>query len=46
MLLRWGLQHGFTVLPRSGSRERIAANSEVFDFELSEADMEALDALG
>jgi diketogulonate reductase-like aldo/keto reductase len=46
VLLRWGLQHGFTVLPRSGSRERIAANGEVFDFELSGADMEALDALG
>jgi len=46
VLLRWGLQHGFTVLPRSGSRERIAANGKVFDFELSGADMETLDTLG
>jgi diketogulonate reductase-like aldo/keto reductase len=46
VMLRWGLQHGFTVLPRSGSRERIAANSSLFDFELSGSDMEILDALG
>ncbi|KLT42353.1 Aldo/keto reductase [Cutaneotrichosporon oleaginosum] len=43
--LRWGLQHGFIVIPKSASRNRIIENSRVFDFELSADDMEQLDAL-
>jgi diketogulonate reductase-like aldo/keto reductase len=44
-LVRWCLQRGTIVLPKSTHRERIAQNADVFDFELSEEDMAALDAL-
>lgn len=43
--LRWLLQHGITAIPKSVHRERIAQNAEVFDFELGEAEMAAIDAL-
>lgn len=45
VLLRWCLQHGIPVIPKSTRRERIAENAQVFDFTLSEQDMAALDAL-
>lgn len=45
VLLRWCLQHGVPVIPKSTHRERIAENAQVFDFTLSEEDMTALDAL-
>jgi diketogulonate reductase-like aldo/keto reductase len=45
VMLRWGLQHGFAVLPKSVHRERIVENAHIFDFELSADDMAALDAL-
>jgi diketogulonate reductase-like aldo/keto reductase len=45
VMLRWGLQHGFVVIPKSIHRERIVENSRIFDFELSGDDMTALDAL-
>jgi diketogulonate reductase-like aldo/keto reductase len=45
VMLRWGLQHGFTVIPKSVHRDRIAENAQVFDFELSGEDLVALDAL-
>ncbi len=43
--LRWNLQHGVITIPKSVKRERIISNSEIFDFELSEDDMLAIDAL-
>ncbi|MGI8577637.1 MAG: aldo/keto reductase [Nocardioidaceae bacterium] len=46
VMLRWGLQRGAAVLPKSGNRERLAANAEIFDFELSTDDMAVVDALG
>ena len=46
VMLRWGIQHGAVVIPKSANRERITANAQVFDFELAEADMAALDELG
>lgn len=44
-VLRWHLQHGLVAIPRSVNPEHIAENFDVFDFELSGADMAALDAL-
>ena len=45
VLLRWCVQHGVPIIPKSTHRERIAENARVFDFTLSEQDMAALDAL-
>jgi 2,5-diketo-D-gluconate reductase A len=44
-ILRWHLQLGNVVIPKSSSPERIRENFEVFDFELSEDDMAALERL-
>lgn len=46
VVLRWHLQHGIVVIPKSTHRDRIAANFDVFDFELSPAEMSAIDGLG
>lgn len=45
ILIRWSLQHDLVVIPKSVRRERIAENADVFDFELSPADLAPLDAL-
>ena len=45
MMIRWSLQHGLVVIPKSAKPERIRENSEVFDFQISAADMSKLDAL-
>ena len=45
VLIRWSLQKGFVVLPRSSNAGRIAENAAVFDFALDEAQIAALDAL-
>ncbi len=44
-ILRWHLQIGNVVIPKSATPERIRENFEVFDFELSEDDMAALERL-
>ncbi len=41
--LRWGLQKGVIVIPKSSNPERIKQNIEVFDFELTEEDVEKID---
>ena len=43
--LRWQLQRGFTVIPKSADRGRIAENAQIFDFKLRKKDMEAMAAL-
>ena len=43
--LRWALQHGVVPLPKSVTPARMAENADVFDFELSDADMEHIDNL-
>lgn len=45
IVLRWDLQKGVVTIPKSSKKERIIANADLFDFEISEADMKALDAL-
>jgi diketogulonate reductase-like aldo/keto reductase len=45
VLLRWCLQHGLPVIPKSTHRERIAENGQIFDFALSEEDVATLDSL-
>jgi diketogulonate reductase-like aldo/keto reductase len=45
VLLRWCLQRGTVVIPKSTHRERIAENGQIFDFALSDDDMTALDGL-
>jgi diketogulonate reductase-like aldo/keto reductase len=45
VLIRWALQKGLTVIPKSTHRERIEENFAVFDFELDADSVAALDAL-
>jgi diketogulonate reductase-like aldo/keto reductase len=45
VMLRWGLQHGRSVIPKSTKPNRIAENINVFDFELSADEMTAIDGL-
>jgi diketogulonate reductase-like aldo/keto reductase len=45
VLLRWGIQHGLVILPKSVTRSRIAENAALFDFTLDAAQMARLDGL-
>ncbi|OIQ51960.1 2,5-diketo-D-gluconic acid reductase B [Pseudodesulfovibrio hydrargyri] len=45
VVLRWHVQSGTVPLPKSASPERQAENLDVFNFELCDADMAAIDAL-
>ncbi|GMF35144.1 unnamed protein product [[Candida] boidinii] len=43
ILVRWSLDKGFVVLPKSAKEERAASNIDVFDFKLSDEDIKLLD---
>ncbi|HWO43184.1 MAG TPA: aldo/keto reductase [Candidatus Eisenbacteria bacterium] len=43
ILIRWALQHGLVVIPKSANRKRIFENADVFDFEITAEDMRRLD---
>jgi len=43
--LRWMVQHGIVTIPKSQNQDRIRENFDVFDVELSDDDMRAIDAL-
>jgi diketogulonate reductase-like aldo/keto reductase len=45
VMLRWGLQRGFVILPKSVTPARIQENAALFDFELDEAAMSQLNGL-
>ncbi|PNZ26705.1 aldo/keto reductase family protein [Staphylococcus petrasii] len=45
VIIRWNIQHGVVVIPKSITPSRIEENIEVFDFELSEDQMSRIDNL-
>lgn len=45
VVLRWGVQRGTSIVPKTSRPERLAENLAIFDFELSEAEMAAISAL-
>jgi diketogulonate reductase-like aldo/keto reductase len=45
VMLRWGIQQGRSVIPKSTNPARIAENLDVFDFDLTEDQLAAIDAL-
>lgn len=45
ILLRWGIQVGNIIMPKSLTKHRIEANSQLFDFELDNDDMDVLNNL-
>ena len=45
VILRWHLQSGVVVIPKSTHKERMEENFQVFDFTLSDEDMQAIAAL-
>jgi diketogulonate reductase-like aldo/keto reductase len=45
VLIRWSIQLGNVVIPRSATPERIVSNFDVFDFELSDDEMASLNGL-
>jgi diketogulonate reductase-like aldo/keto reductase len=45
ILLRWGIEHGHAILPKSTHEERIRENADLFDFTLDADAMKKLDAL-
>lgn len=45
VMIRWSLQHGNIVIPKSTHKERIIENINIFDFELDQEDMKLIDSL-
>jgi diketogulonate reductase-like aldo/keto reductase len=45
IVLRYDLQKGVITIPKSSKKERIIANADIFDFAISEEDINAMDAL-
>jgi diketogulonate reductase-like aldo/keto reductase len=45
VVLRWDLQHQVVTIPKSARQDRIASNADIFDFELSEAEMSIIDQM-
>jgi diketogulonate reductase-like aldo/keto reductase len=46
ILIRWSLQHGAVVIPKTTHRRRLEENANVFDFSINPDDMLTLDNLG
>ncbi|KAI9498458.1 NADP-dependent oxidoreductase domain-containing protein [Zychaea mexicana] len=45
VLLRWAVQHGWIVIPKSSNPDRVSSNAKVLSLELSDEDMKKLDAV-
>jgi 2,5-diketo-D-gluconate reductase A len=45
LLLRWAIQKGYPVLPKSTKRDRMKENADLFSFRISDVDMARLDAM-
>ena len=45
IVLRWNLQKGIVTIPKSSNPERIKSNAQIFDFELSQKDLDVIDSL-
>ncbi|MEK4516284.1 aldo/keto reductase [Paenibacillus sp. FSL H8-0122] len=45
VILRWDLQNGIVTIPKSVKAERIIANADIFDFELSEEEISRINGL-
>ena len=45
IILRWHLQHGNIVIPKSAHKERIIGNADLYNFQLTDADMAGIDGL-
>lgn len=45
VMLRWSIQKGFVPLPKTTDPERMAQNFDIYNFELSNEQMETLDQL-
>ncbi|VDN44432.1 unnamed protein product [Gongylonema pulchrum] len=45
VILRWSLQHGNVIIPKSVSAEKIKENIDIFDFELKPDEMAIIDGL-
>jgi 2,5-diketo-D-gluconate reductase A len=46
VVLRWHVQHGVVVIPKSATPDRIARNFQIADFTLSDDEMAAIDGMG
>jgi len=45
VVLRWAVQRGYAIIPKSTKPERLVENADVFSFQLSEDEMKAISAL-
>jgi 2,5-diketo-D-gluconate reductase A len=45
VLLRWAVQKGYPVLPKSTNPERIRENADIFSFDIDEEDMAAIEKM-
>ena len=45
IVLRWGIQRGTAIVPKTTNKNRLIENLSIFDFSLSEGEMDAISAL-
>lgn len=45
VVLRWGVQRGTAIVPKSSNKERLKENLDIFDFELSDEEMQSISSL-